>query len=519
MMKTSRMPILTVEEMRALEFRASQAGMSYEAMMENAGTGVAQVIFEKYSALANNSCLGLIGPGNNGGDGLITLEQLAKAGWSVTAILSRPRPQCPFVERFLLAGGLLHVAPVEENVVTELVSSAGLILDALLGTGTRLPLSTEFSEILKTAKASPQLPSVIALDCPSGVACDSGRSAEETLKAELTICIEACKQGLLQFPASAHIGQLELVQLDLPPSAYLADHLKKELITPQLASSLLPQRPDNSHKGTFGRALVIAGSRQFTGAASLSLQSALRSGVGLVYAAIPESINIPLAASIPEVIWFPLPEKEGAFSADAGFHIPTIFADKDAVLVGPGLSQTHGTQTFLLSLLQHLRVHNPELPLVVDADALNILSQQPDWPSLLPKKAVLTPHEMEFSRLTGLPLSEIGVNRFSLALSYAQKWQQTLILKGANTLVISPQGDCRVLPFANSVLAHGGTGDVLAGLIVSLLAQNLAPFDAATLAVWLHVRAAELALDAVGHPAATLPSDIIRQLGRAFGSI
>jgi NAD(P)H-hydrate epimerase len=125
---------------------------------------------------------------------------------------------------------------------------------------------------------------------------------------------------------------------------------------------------------------------------------------------------------------------------------------------------------------------------------------------------------MEFSRLTGLSLSEISANRFSLALSYAQKWQQTLILKGANTLVVSPEGDCRVLHFANSVLAHGGTGDLLAGLIVGLLAQKLAPFDAATLAVWLHARAAELALDAIGHPAATLPSDIIRQLGKAIGS-
>jgi len=517
-MKTSRMPILTVEEMRALESRANRSGMSYEAMMENAGKGVARIILEQYSGFVNNSCLGLIGPGNNGGDCLIALEQLAKAGWSVTAILSHPRSQCPLLERFIISGGSLHVAPIEENVVTEIVSSAGLILDALLGTGIRLPLSPEFSELLEAVKATPQLPPVIALDCPSGVDCDSGRAAEETLQADLTICIEACKQGLLQFPASVCTGKLDLVQLDLPPSAYLADHPQKELITPQLASSLLPQRPNDSHKGSFGRALVIAGSRQFTGAASLSLQSALRSGVGLVFAAIPESIYVPLAASIPEAIWFPLPEKEGAFSADAGFHIPTILADKDAILVGPGLSQTQGTQTFLLSLLQHLRAQDLELPMVVDADALNLLSQQPDWPSLLPKRAVLTPHEMEFSRLTGLSLSEISANRFSLALSYAQKWQQTLILKGANTLVVSPEGDCRVLHFANSVLAHGGTGDLLAGLIVGLLAQKLAPFDAATLAVWLHARAAELALDAIGHPAATLPSDIIRQLGKAIGS-
>jgi len=251
-------------------------------------------------------------------------------------------------------------------------------------------------------------------------------------------------------------------------------------ITPELAGSLMPLRPDDSFKGTFGKALVVAGSRKYTGAAGLAIQAALRSGAGLVFAAIPESIHAPLAASVPEAIWLLLPEKDGAITAEeqpdlvskekAG-RFPT--EGKDAVLVGPGLSQTKGTQAFLLGLLEHLREHAPDLPLVVDADALNILSDQPDWHSLLPNRVVLTPHEMEFSRLTGLSLSEIHSNRFKLATTYAQEWRLTLILKGPNTLVASHDGDCRVLPFANSVLAHGGSGDVLAGLIVGLLAQGL----------------------------------------------
>jgi len=293
-------------------------------------------------------------------------------------------------------------------------------------------------------------------------------------------------------------------------------------ITTELARSVMPLRPDDSHKGTFGKALVVAGSRKYTGAAGLAIQAALRSGVGLVYAAIPETIHAPLAASISEAIWLTLPEKDGAIALaeltscteeeKAGLF-PTD--GKDAILVGPGLDQTEGTQAFLLGLLAHLCEVTPNLPVVVDADAINILSQQSDWHTLLPNQTILTPHEMEFSRLTGLPLEEIKQNRQELAITYAQQWHQTLILKGPNTLVVSPEGDCRVLPFANSVLAHGGTGDVLAGLMVGLLAQGLAPFDAATLAVWLHARAAELALEVVGHPAATLPSDIIRQLGLA----
>lgn len=285
-------------------------------------------------------------------------------------------------------------------------------------------------------------------------------------------------------------------------------------ITPELAGSLLPVRPNDSHKGNFGKALVIAGSQQFTGAANLAIQAALRSGTGLVYAAIPEPIYFPLAASIPEAIWFLLPAEDGAIALEEKAS-PFPTDGMDALLIGPGLGQKEGTKAFLLSLLEHIREHTPDLPLVVDADALNILSQQPNWRNLLPGHAVLTPHEMEFSRLSGLSIEEISQNRLKLAVTYAQTWGQTLILKGANTLVASPDGGCRVLPFANSVLAHGGTGDVLAGLIVGLLAQKLPPFDAATLAVWLHARAAELALEAVGHPAAVLPSDIIQQLGKA----
>ena len=313
-------------------------------------------------------------------------------------------------------------------------------------------------------------------------------------------------------------------------------------ITDELSGSLLPKRPEDSHKGVFGKALVIAGSRKYTGAAGLAIQAALRSGVGLVYAAIPETIHAPLAVSISEAIWLLLPEKDGAITLEehstgmeqekAGFvseeKVGLVTEEKaglfptegnDAILMGPGLGQAGGTQAFLLTVLAHLRENAPDLPLVLDADALNILSLQPDWPNLLPNKVILTPHEIEFSRLTGLSAGEIHANRLQHTVTYAQKWHQTLILKGPNTLVVSPEGDCRILPFAHSVLAHGGTGDVLAGLIVGLLAQGLEPFDAAALAVWLHARSAELALEAVGHPAATLPSDILRYVGRAMKMI
>ena len=281
-------------------------------------------------------------------------------------------------------------------------------------------------------------------------------------------------------------------------------------ITSKLAATLLPKRADDSHKGTFGKALLIAGSQQFTGAANLAIGAALRSGAGLVFAAIPEAIHSPLAAAIPEAIWLVLPkESESTFPAE-------FVKDKDAILIGPGLGQSEATKAMVYDVLGEIRKGYPTKPVVIDADALNILSRDADWQKSLPENAILTPHEMEFSRLTGLPLEEIKQNRQELAVTYAKKWRATLILKGANSLVVSPDGECRVLEFANSVLAHGGSGDVLAGLIVGFLAQALPAFDAASLAVWLHAQAALLALRSLGHPAATLPSDIIAHLGLAM---
>lgn len=285
-----------------------------------------------------------------------------------------------------------------------------------------------------------------------------------------------------------------------------------------LIRELLPRRPDESNKSTFGKVLIIAGSSRYIGAASLAIRASLRTGAGLVYAAIPEPIQTALASGIPEAIWYPLPAEKGRFSPEAAGLLPALLEDKNAILIGPGLGQSKGTKSLLLTLLNWIGSSKTKIPLVIDADGLNLLSQEPDWPALLPPNCLLTPHPGEFSRLTGLAIEQIQADRLNTAKNYAINWQQTLILKGANSVLADPEGNCRILPFANSVLAHGGTGDVLSGILVSLLAQGLSPFDTASVAVWLHAWAAEKALEAVGHPAATLPSDIIQQLGKALAN-
>ena len=292
-----------------------------------------------------------------------------------------------------------------------------------------------------------------------------------------------------------------------------------EKITREMAASLLPVRRQDAHKGDFGRALVIAGSRQYTGAARLALQAALRSGAGLVYGAVPEPLYPALAGSLAEAIWQLLPAEDGAIAQTAASQIPELVRGKTAVLIGPGLSQSAGALAFLLALLAYIKAENPDLPLVIDADALNLLSRLDDWHEKLPANCLLTPHEMEFARLAGMEAQRVHAQRRELAAAFARRWRQTLILKGAGTLVARADGSLSRLPFANSVLSHGGTGDVLAGLAVGLSAQGLPLYDAARLAVWLHARSAMLALAETAHPAATLPSDLIGKIGRAMAEL
>lgn len=291
-------------------------------------------------------------------------------------------------------------------------------------------------------------------------------------------------------------------------------------IDSHLARSLLPDRPTLSHKGDFGSALIIAGSRHYTGAAILCASAALRSGPGLVHAAIPESIYGPLAAALPEAIWEILPEEAGGISLAAIAVIKPVLEGKNAVLIGPGLGNASSTHAFLAALFRDvLPAQESRLPLVLDAEALRLLPTLPNWPEWLPPGCLLTPHPGEMAALTGLKVSEIQADRVSVARQFAQEWRQTVILKGAHTAVANPSGLVEILPAATSALAHGGSGDVLAGITVGLMTQGLNAWDAGRLAVYLHYQCAVLALGTIGHAASVLAGDLVKEIGRAFGSL
>lgn len=289
-----------------------------------------------------------------------------------------------------------------------------------------------------------------------------------------------------------------------------------KLIHQNLVRHFLPKRNEYSHKGSFGSALILAGSQRYTGAALLAGRACLRSGVGLLFMAIPKTLHAPLAGQMPEAIWELLAE-------DAGYHclksLPQLeeaLENKTAFLVGPGFGLTSSSQAMGRALAEDLLPKYANLPTVIDADMLTILSRIDNWHGYLPKNTVLTPHPGEMARLIGLSREEIQANRAEIALSFAKEKQVVLILKGANTLVATPQGELYMLPFAHSLLAHGGSGDVLAGLLTGLLAQGLPATQAACLAVWLHAKSGLLALKERAHAASVLPSDLIEHIGQAM---
>jgi ADP-dependent NAD(P)H-hydrate dehydratase / NAD(P)H-hydrate epimerase len=528
------MKLVSIAEMKEIEAEANSRGITYEMMMETAGKGVASIIQFSYSQTdGHNSAVGLVGSGNNGGDTLIALTELAGHGWEAKAYLVRPRPtDDPLFQRLLAAGGAIFSITQDKKFQTldDWLASSHVLLDGVLGTGFQLPLKPELATVLGHVATLSRLPFTTAVDCPSGVDCDSGDAAAEVIRADTTICMQAIKTGLLRFPAFTKVGQLALVDLGLPDNLNTWTRINQELLDEKWIQTALPDRPLDGHKGTFGTVMVAAGSINYTGAAILAAKGAYRIGAGLVQVAIPGSIHSAIAGYLPEATWVLLPHEMGVISKDA-YEIVVKNLDRVTVLLlGPGWGLEDTTAEFLTRLLggnaSHARggigfmgshkdgessssVATKLPPLVIDADGLKLLARIPGWWKLLANTAILTPHPGEMSVLTGLPVSEIQGNRLDIARRFAQEWGQVVVLKGANTVVAGPDGRIAVTGIATTALAHAGTGDVLAGMIAGLRSQGLSAFNSAAVGTWIHARAGVAAAEWIGHPAAVLASDVL----------
>ncbi len=530
------MKYVSVAQMQAIEREADASGLSYAQMMENAGRGLAEVILDEYGYLEAGGALGLVGSGNNGGDTLVALDYLAQEGWRATAAVVRPRPaDDPLVLRLQGSGG--QVIDLSQNFAAgklkKLLTEHTMLLDGVLGTGTRLPLKPELAEVLDCVcsylSKAKDPPVVVAVDCPSGIDCDSGAVAPECIPADSTVTMAAVKHGLFKFPAFSLVGDLQVVGIGLPEDGEaLAAWRSVHSFIPDenWVRQVLPPRPLDAHKGTFGTALVVAGSANYTGAAWLAGQAAYRIGAGLVTLAVPAPLHTALAGQFPEATWLLLPHKNGAIAADASQTVLENLGRVTAMLVGPGFGLAQTSAGFLKGLLvgsvehqqaerhsakSHAKPLPSELPpLVIDADGLKLLANIEDWPKQLPAPAVLTPHPGEMSVLTGLSREAIQADRLDVALRFSRAWGHVVVLKGAFTLVAAPDGRLAVIPVATPALARAGTGDVLAGLIVGLRAQGLEAFQASVAGAWVHAYAGLQAAMDLGNVASVLASDVLR---------
>lgn len=528
------MHVLSVEEMQSLEQAADDAGQSYSRMMELAGQGVARALLERHAAKGRR-VLVLVGPGNNGGDGLVAARYLADAGAQVSAYLSRPRSteDDPVFHQAVDHGVrvITHEDDPNGEVLRQLTAKAHVLIDALLGTGAKPPLRGTIQAMLaevRTALASRNhpltslnrvpipsktRPFIVAVDGPSGMDFDTGEVDDLTPKAHLTVTFANPKQGQFRFPAAQQIGELVVADIGIP-AEMKAPKNGPEVVTPQKIQPWLPARPEDAHKGTFGKAFIVAGSVNYTGAAALAAMSAVRAGAGLVTLGVAGSLHSSIVPLVPEATYVLLPESLGAVTADACTVLEHALEDYDALLLGPGLGQASETADFLRVLLGRRPQKRgagfrsptssenedavPLPPLVIDADGLNLLSKMPDWAEALPAETILTPHPGEMARLANVEIKEIQQNRLAVAKAHAERWGQIVVLKGAFTVVAAPDGRAVLLPFANAGLASAGTGDVLAGTIVALRAQGLPPFEAATVGAYLHALAGEIARIAQG---------------------
>lgn len=538
------MKLVTLSEMLAIEKEADASGLTYDQMMQNAGTNLAKIIAQEFGYLAEEGALGLVGKGNNGGDTLVALTWLADQGWKASAYLLAERGKDPLVEAFQQAGGeLLGGKRGGIPALLAQLDDHALLLDGVLGTGIKLPLRGNIAKTLQAVKEHladmDAPPIVVAVDCPSGVNCDTGEAAAETLAADLTITMAAAKTGLYQFPAAQFVGELQLAGIGPLDDLQAWQRVKRFVVEENQVGETLPPRPLDAHKGTFGTVMVAAGSVNFTGAAMLAGKAAYRAGAGLVTLAVPGGVYRVLAGHFPEATWLLLPEELGVISEDAAQILAKNLKRSTALLLGPGFGLEETTRDFLARLLspQPEKAHAPigfvkdvqppsaedgriDLPpLVVDADGLKLLAQIPDWASRLPENSILTPHPGEMAVLTGLEKDEIQAARVDVAERFAKKWGHVVVLKGAFTVVASPEGRTALVPVATPALARAGTGDVLAGVIAGLRAQGVAAFEAAFAGAWLHARAGLLAEDFVGSAAAVLAGDVLEALAEAMEEV
>ncbi len=480
------MKLVTADEMREIDrYAIEELGIPSIVLMENAGLRTLIGMMEAIPNLLDKRTLVVAGKGNNAGDGFVVARHLFNSGGTVRIALCSPSSEIKGDAKVNLEIArktgidVFEVSDVEK--LRDLLAWSDIIVDAILGTGIKGRVEGFLGEVIEEVNLSRK--PVVAIDLPSGLEASTGKVYGPCIKANWTFTMCLPKLGLWLYPGAYYTGKIFVVDIGIPSWVWEEKfNIKRELLTIPYVKSIFPSKRDpQSHKGDFGRVLIIAGSRGFTGAAALTSLGALRIGAGLVYLAVPESLIDILEAKLTEVIKIPVSESDGAFDIKSFLDLKEHIERSDVVVLGPGIGTSLPTKVFVHELLEKI-----DKPIVIDADGLNCLLGNLDLLKKYKGSIVITPHPGEMARLMGIKTSEVQENRLDIAERFSSEYNVTLVLKGARTIISSPDGRTYINPTGNPGMATGGTGDVLTGMIGGLMAQGLDPVEASCIAVFLH---------------------------------
>jgi hydroxyethylthiazole kinase-like uncharacterized protein yjeF len=497
-------------------YTIEEIGIPSLVLMENAGRQVVAAIESAYAERLNGRVAVLCGRGNNGGDGFVVARTLLQRGidvgvfvvGSVAEVRGDARVNLDILGRLGVTVVEVNDAQTWELHFSE-ISQCTLIVDALFGTGLKSPLGGMLETVVADVNAS-GIP-IVAIDLPSGLSSDTAHLIGDCVDASMTVTLAAPKLPLILPPAEEHAGDVVIADIGIPTE--VIDGLEGphiELLTREQMRELVGPRAADSHKGDYGRVLIVAGSRGKTGAAHLAAMGALKSGAGLVTVATASCCQPVVASLAPEFMTEPLAEtSEGQVAGTAVERV--LEFEQDVIACGPGLGRGRGPAEFVRALLKR-----SESPLVLDADALTVLADDPG--ALVggeERDVIITPHPGEMARLIGSSVDEVQSNRIQVAADFATTRRVYVVLKGHRTLIATPEGKVFINPTGNAGMATGGTGDVLTGMIAAWLAQLLDAEAACRLAVFVHGAAGDLAEAAEGEVAMTA-TDLLAHLGDAL---
>lgn len=516
------MQVLTPKMMKKCDQAAIQEAYPEILLMESAALAAAKIAAEiiaeeiEFEDKSELKIRFLIGSGNNGGDGLAAARILKNWGYQPQIILTCSPSKLSGVNASNLQLAVFNQIEIYQfddlktKEFISLIKQSDLIIDALLGTGISGQIRGTVKSIINLINQQlTKLPLTLALDIPSGIMAVNGNLAGDALKADYTVTMAAYKRGLLLYPGKDYAGKIKVVDIGIQPEIIKENGDKLKAFNQQEARKLLPARKNNSHKGSFGKLALLAGSAGMTGAPILTAKAALRGGIGLVYLLTAAEISEITATQLPELVSSALSSHSGLIQEAAVDEILGFTKKVDLIAAGPGLGQSESVKNVIENILK-----KSSSDLILDADAINVIS---DLELLKNYKGnlTLTPHPGEMATLTGFSIKEINNDRIDIAREFAQKYKLNLVLKGAATITAASDGRAYINLSGSNGLATAGSGDVLTGLISALGAQGMDNFKAAALAVYIHGRAGEFAAQQNSNYA-MIASDIIANLKKVY---